>query len=188
MVSWHQENIRGQMLELTIVEKRCESGEKCEEFISKIHNDRRQYGFLFGFTSAIICLMMSLYLAIPTKFTDCFSLLCAFSSLSFIALTSGKLLFRVSSETVTFVPSTGIQHTIEYKCGMKTYNFIPANEYTGVIINEDIGWDHAFYLAVVLKNPKNKQKLVPLFKNTSPRLAFLQKVHNKILDLVNKIK
>ncbi|CAB3382838.1 Hypothetical predicted protein [Cloeon dipterum] len=145
------------MLELTIVEKRCENGEKCEEFISKIHNDRRH-------------------------------LLCAFSSLSFIALTSGKLLFRVSSETVTFVPSTGIQHTIEYKCGMKTHNFIPANEYTGVIINEDIGWDHAFYLAVVLKNPKNKQKLVPLFKNTSPRLAFLQKVHNKILDLVNKLK
>ncbi|XP_059475002.1 uncharacterized protein LOC132196410 [Neocloeon triangulifer] len=188
MSCWYQENIRGQMLELRIEEKNCENGEKCEEFISKVRNDRRQYGFMFGLTSAIVCLIMSIYLAIPTRFTDCFSLLCAFSSLSFIALTSGKLFFRVSSETVTYVPSTGIQHSIQFKCGIKSHTFIPAKDFSGVIINEDIGWDHAFYLAVLLKNSASNQKLLPLFKNTSPRLAFIQKVHNRILYLQDKNK
>jgi hypothetical protein len=97
MACWYQENIKGQMLELRIVEKPCEGGEKAQEFVSKVHNDPVQYGFLFGLTSAIVCLVMSIYLAIPSRFTDCFSLLCAFSSLSFIALTSAKIFFRITN-------------------------------------------------------------------------------------------
>jgi hypothetical protein len=106
MSCWYQENIKGQMLELKIEEKNCENGDKCEEFATRIHNDPVNYGFLFGLTSAIICLIMSIYLAIPSRFTDCFSLVCAFASLSFIALTSGKLFFRITQGTkMTFIYS-----------------------------------------------------------------------------------
>jgi hypothetical protein len=104
MSCWYQENIKGQMLELKIEEKNCENGDKCEEFATRIHNDPVNYGFLFGLTSAIICLIMSIYLAIPSRFTDCFSLVCAFASMSFIALTSGKLFFRITQGTnMTFI-------------------------------------------------------------------------------------
>jgi len=44
------------------------------------------------------------------------------------------------AEVVLYVPSVGIQQTKQFKCGIKSHTFIPAGDFTDVIINEDIGW------------------------------------------------
>ncbi|KAF4527596.1 hypothetical protein B566_EDAN015150 [Ephemera danica] len=168
-MAWQYENIKGKSLQFIIKREITNKG-LCEEYIvmDQTQNTLRCIVHLCVIVGCITTILFMLQLN---------NVLNIMSSAIISLFIITRALLRVFKEAVLYVPNVGMQQTTFFACGLQSPNFIPSSNITDIIINEDIGWCHSFYLAVVLKNANLQHKLCPLFSHLKPRLKFLQEVH-----------
>lgn len=95
-----------------------------------------------------------------------------------------KLRRRVKEESLLVMRSLGLQTTTTFVTGRQESRFFNRENIEDVVISEAISMHSViFYLVILLHNMDSKvPNLVPLFKNTMPRLDALKMVYRGIHD------
>ncbi|XP_060527708.1 phosphatidylinositol N-acetylglucosaminyltransferase subunit H-like [Cylas formicarius] len=96
-----------------------------------------------------------------------------------------QLCHRVQEENLVVIRKLGFQITAKYSLG-KIATYIPYEKVQKIFINEVIARHRVKYILTLLtKDSDNVFKLVPLFRDTEPRLACLKIIYRSLVLLKN---
>lgn len=101
------------------------------------------------------------------------------------------LFWCVEKEVLLVTVALGLQFTSFFKSGQHTTCYIPWHCVKDVYIIETVSLQRVLYNLVILTQPayydqESKQKLIPLFQGTKPRISCLESIYQGIYYLLPK--